>query len=79
MSYKKDATPDMMKSTSAHRQHKIVMIKQQHLKEARDNLSVCANKSYYSKSQLSSLQLLIENLEEELKGMQAWEAPQVRQ
>jgi len=64
---------------NAYQQQKKALIKQLQLKEARDNLSLCANKPYYSKSQLSSLRLLIENLEQELKGMQAPDARHLRE
>jgi hypothetical protein len=66
-----------MKTTMAYQQQNKVIIKQRHLKEARENLSLCANKPYYSQSQLSSLQLLIESLEQELKCMQALDVDHV--
>jgi hypothetical protein len=68
----------MKKPSIDYQKQSKVMIKQQHLQEAQDNFGLCANKSYYSESQLSSLQLLIEDLENELKGMQVGDTRQVR-
>ena len=60
-----------MKTAIAHQQQNKVLIKKQHLREAQDNLSLCAGKPYCSKSQLSSLRLFIEDLKQELKRIQA--------
>ena len=60
----------MTKSISAELQRKL-MTKAQHLKEARENLKLCAGKRCYSPTQLTALRLFVENLEQEFECVQA--------
>lgn len=48
-----------------------LMNKEQHLKEARENLKRCAAKGCYSPTQITALRLFVENMEKEFKCIQA--------
>ena len=60
----------MTKLISAELQRKL-MTRERHLKEARENLELCAGKRCYSPPQLTALRLFVENLEQEFECLQA--------